>query len=104
MTVKLICDEVSRVSRQPVGVGVVPLNVLTQNSVTADANNEPAREVLVLALSGLHWNNPNITVPRRKLVWRLFYGPDVQKYALNLTVATGEIKAPNGGRVVAPIN
>jgi hypothetical protein len=71
-----ICQAVSRVSGQPVGIGTVPNNALLQQTIEIGANNEPAREVL----------EKLIMANRLTLSWRLLYDPGLKTYYLNIPV------------------
>jgi hypothetical protein len=98
--VGLICRRLSEVQGKEVIVATVPNNYLAQTTVSLGANNEVARDVLLRTLTGLKWSDPKISAPAKKLMWRLFYGPDTHQYGLNITVARVERSAPNGGTIV----
>jgi len=71
-----ICQAVSRVSGQPVGIGTVPTNAMYQQKIEIGANNEPARQVL----------EKLILASRLSLSWRLLYDPGLKTYYLNIPV------------------
>ena len=71
-----ICQAVSRISGQPVGIGTVPTNALLQQKIEIGANNEPARQVL----------EKLIVANRLSLSWRLLYDPGLKTYYLNIPV------------------
>lgn len=89
--VELICEEITRASGFQVVPGLQPNNVLNNTTVVLKANNQVARGVLMKALSGLAWKQPGITIPPRKLVWHMFYGPGPETYFLHLHVAMKEV-------------
>lgn len=96
---KLICELVTNASGRKVVIGTVPSNLLSQKTISIKADNEPAREILTRCLSELQWKNSQVTLPSRQLAYQLFYGPDVQTYAVNVHMMMQEVHAPNGGRV-----
>ena len=71
-----ICQAVSLISGQPVGIGTVPTNALFQQKIEIGANNEPARQVL----------EKLIVANRLSLSWRLLYDPGLKTYYLNIPV------------------
>jgi hypothetical protein len=71
-----ICQAVSRVSGQPVGIGTVPTNALFQQTIEIGANNEPARQVL----------EKLIVANRLSLSWSLLYDPGLKTYYLNIPI------------------
>jgi hypothetical protein len=71
-----ICQAVSLVSGQSVGIGNVPTNALYQQMIEIGANNEPARQVL----------EKLIVANRLSLSWRLLYDPGLKTYYLNIPV------------------
>ena len=71
-----ICQAVSLISGQPVGIGTVPTNALYQQKIEIGANNEPARQVL----------EKLIVANRLSLSWRLLYDPGLKTYYLNIPV------------------
>jgi hypothetical protein len=74
-TVDAICDAVSDATGENVWVGSMPTNFFMQHFDRLEARDEIARNVLMRALAG----------KKRKLTWRLFYGPGrEQSYALNI--------------------
>jgi len=101
--VKLICQTVSQPGAIKVTMGVVPYNLLQKKTVLLGANNETARNVLARALDGLKWANPHIVAPDAKLGWRLFYGADIQAYALNIHPVIADVPNPFGGTVRRPV-
>lgn len=71
-----ICSAVGQATQTRVVVGTVPANMSGQYQGSFGANNEPARDVLLRFMAAL----------KRKLTWYLFYGPDVDMYALNISM------------------
>lgn len=68
-----ICQELSRVTRKRVVVGVVPLNPLMHNARERSARAQPARDILADTLNGVM---PGFS-------WDLYYDPS-GFYALNV--------------------
>jgi hypothetical protein len=71
-----ICRAISAASRQPVEIGMAPMNGLDRQQIAFGADGEPARlvlEKLVVASA----------VP---LSWRLLYDPGLKTYYMNLPV------------------
>lgn len=69
-TVELVVDHVRELIGVPVVMGQVPTNFLAQKKLRTDATNEPARDVLVRAL----------TSTGRDLSWRLTCDPGATKF------------------------
>lgn len=94
--VRLVCE---LVSQWGVKVELVsyPTNLFTQMSVDIGADNQPARTVLLRAYASLHWADPDLVsspAPKRRLVWRLFYGPAEKAYYMNVEVPMKEQAHP----------
>ncbi|HVX65430.1 MAG TPA: hypothetical protein VHA11_02450 [Bryobacteraceae bacterium] len=76
-----------------------PTNMFMQMTVDIGADNEPARSVLLRGFASLHWAYPDLAsspAPKRRLVWRLFYGPAEKAYYLNVEVPMKEQAHPAG--------
>jgi hypothetical protein len=89
-----------------IGVGTIPTNYLTQTEMSIGATSEPARNVLLEMINGLHWRNTNITVPTSQLVWRVLCVPDPQNpaFMINLELGKTEADSPGGGQVIVTIH
>jgi len=79
-----ICAAASATSRQPVEIGMVPVNALRNQKIAIGADNETARTVLAKLVVA----NPT------PLSWRLFYDPGLKTYYLNLPVVRQPAKKP----------
>lgn len=75
-TVREILAAVAQATGVSVVVGTVPLNLLARARISLGAENEIARSVLIRALDATG----------SRITWKLFFGPDVRMYALNLQV------------------
>ncbi|MBI1747001.1 MAG: hypothetical protein HYR55_10490 [Acidobacteria bacterium] len=72
-TLQAITRAVGQATQADIGIAGPP-NLLIHSRTRLGATHERARDVLVRALE----NSP------RKISWRLFYGPDLKHYALNI--------------------
>jgi hypothetical protein len=75
-----VAIQITRLTGVSVDLGMIPSHVLARLSSTLEAVHEPAREVLARGLASLGFGIDG----RPRLVWRLFYDPEFQFYALNL--------------------
>jgi hypothetical protein len=93
-----ICAAVGQATQTRVVVGTVPANLFGQYRGTFGVHNEPARDALLRFITAL----------KRKLTCYLFYGPDVDMYALNIDmlpeapVVSNEPPAATNPTQVAP--
>jgi hypothetical protein len=81
-----ICRAVSNATGAHVVVGHIPLNIVASYRGILVANDEPARSVLLRALSGTH----------RRLTWMLDYDAGAQRYYLSI------VPVPNRATPPAP--
>ncbi|MGH9327978.1 MAG: hypothetical protein ACRD2B_15015 [Terriglobia bacterium] len=93
-TLSLILASLSAKSGASVGIGEIPFNLLFQSTITVGATNLPARSLLIEFYQAL----------RVKMVWDLWFLPDLQSYALNLREAALSIPGAFGGRRLVPIS
>jgi hypothetical protein len=73
---RAITNAVSEATGIYVGLGTMNANQFFKFTGSIEATDEPARDVLMRVLQSIS----------HRLTWRLFYGPDVKQYALNITV------------------
>ncbi len=73
-----VCDQISKLTSQNVGIGVYPQNVFNRPLKIVGAEKLPARDALSrIFATALPGKDKNIS-------WRLFYDPDSQSYVMNL--------------------
>lgn len=83
-TMETICGAVTAASGKAVVIGTVPYQALEAQVVNIGAANEVARSVLLRMFANLQWSASVIDFRIPQMSWQLFYGPDVQAYALNV--------------------
>ena len=81
------------VGHQEIGPGIVPSDSVEQQTMQLSASNEPARNILKQILAVIEQGDG---IRKCRLVYRLLYGPDVQRYALNIHAATLQKEQPTG--------
>ena len=83
-------------AKNAVGLGSEPTNLIDQSTVTLQADNEPARDVLMRFCSGLVWADSAMAAlgRHRRLAWGLYYDPGLKMYMLNLRVVMLERNVP----------
>ncbi len=79
----LILKKVSQASGQQIRMGMVPMNGLAYTEVSMESEGRPAAYVLAELLGQL----------RGTFAIRMFYGPDVKYYALNVHRVVDSAKA-----------
>jgi hypothetical protein len=77
--------------------------MFVRQTVRISANQEVERNVLVHVLEGLRWQDSRTTTALSKLSWELFYGSDVELYALNIHVVYRETLSPTGDVIRRPL-
>lgn len=75
------------VGQREILLGLIPLD-LDQTTIGLSASNEPARNVLQQILTAANGKNT--------LVWRLLYGPEVNRFVLSIRPALLEKMSPTG--------
>ena len=80
-----ICKALSEVTGQQVIVGVIPLNTFAQYVGEIDANNEPARDVLMELFDSVS----------DRIAWQIFYTPDDKWYVLNAFAVAPRPEVPS---------
>jgi len=78
--VSTILDEVSARNGVKFGIGTVPINAFVRYSGVVEANNEPARELLLRTLQGIS----------ERFTWILNYDPVGDMYAFNVVAASAK--------------
>jgi hypothetical protein len=73
---RAITNAVSEATGIYVGLGTLSMNLFHNYTGYLEASDEPARDVLIRVLHSIN----------HRLTWRLLYGPDVKKYAMNITL------------------
>lgn len=73
-----ITDDVIRLTGERVTIGTIPPNLFGNYRGSLEADNEPARRVLLRLLADVMEGTTS------RLTWQIFYGPDVKYYALNI--------------------
>ena len=100
---ELICHAATVSSGRTIVLGIVPRQMFVRQTVRISANQEVARNVLVHVLEGLRWQDSRTTTALSKLSWELFYGSDVELYALNIHVVSRETLSPTGDVIRRPL-
>lgn len=75
-TLHAIVAAVAQSTGESLVLGTAPLKLLANARIRLGADNENARDVLIRALDATG----------SRVTWKLFFGPDVRMYALNLQV------------------
>jgi hypothetical protein len=89
----LVSDVLARVGRTrgiPIGLATVPFNLFLQTTVTEQANEEPARDVLERVFDEI--NGPRLLAgsPPVRLTWYLAAGPMGKVYYFSVGAASAE--------------
>lgn len=92
-TVGLITGALSQASGVKVVVGVVPINIFLQSTVTIQNSVVPARNLLLETIAATPW----------KMVWDLLYDPQFQRFVLNASVAMRAHYDAFGNRNLFPV-
>jgi hypothetical protein len=93
--IEILCAKINdAVGQREIGLGTMPVNILQQHTIQLSASNEPARNVLEQILTAA--GQGEISRLSRRLVCRLLYGPDVNRYALNFHIAEQGATDPTG--------
>ena len=71
-----VCEKISISSNTHVGMGNVPINMLSQTKTSIGGSGKTARSIL----------EQRILESGARLSWQLFYGPDDKGYVLNIEV------------------
>jgi hypothetical protein len=72
-----ICKKISIATNTHVGMGTVPMNMLSQTKTSIGGSGKTARSILEQVIVE--------TGARLSLSWLLFYGPDDKGYSLNIS-------------------
>jgi hypothetical protein len=79
-----ILSQVGQIRGIPVMQATVPLNLFAQATVTEEANDEPARDVLMRAFEGINEQRIADHLPVLRLTWNLGYNPNGNNYFFNV--------------------
>lgn len=82
--VKEVADQILKRTGRKVVLGNVPMNFLMNQHVQLEAHGESARQVLTRAFREGGWRPPAAPLSKQDIMWRLYYAPDEEVYALNL--------------------
>jgi hypothetical protein len=99
---KTLCEAITEASGMRTSVGGVPKLSFT-TTVSLNATNEPARDVLVRLLRTLTWPDSRNVAPIPKLSWRLYYDPEGQAYVLNIGVVLKETFGTTGQTMLVTV-
>ncbi len=100
---KTLCEAITEASGMRTSANGVPKLFFT-TTVSLNATNEPARDVLVRLLRTLTWPDPRQNVvPIPKLSWRLLYDPEAQAYFLNIGLVLKETLGATGQTMLVTV-
>jgi len=101
-TVRLILSQVSSIRAVSIGLGTIPTNLFVQQQLRTDANNEPAREVLMRIFEDASGARQLKGGPAARVTWALLNDISYSGYFFNAHIvdplineSTTPLPAPN---------
>lgn len=100
--VSMVLNQVSQIRGIPIALATVPMNLFAQSTLTEEANNEVARDVLVRSFEEINGARYAQHLPPARLTWYMNYDPNGGTYFFNVHNVEPEAQPSGPGSTVSP--